>query len=313
MRLADFIRRDMEDILKEWEAFAASILPTARHMASAELRDHAEAILNAIAIDISTPQSAHAQVEKSKGRASILTGASETAAQTHATLRAKSGFDINQMVSEYRALRAAVLRLWIEACRPNEPNLDDVIRFNEAIDQAIAESVGFFNTQVEQARDLLLGMLGHDMRTPLSSIVTTASYLSQLNAGRQVSEAAARLIRSGAAMHRLLDDLVNFGRVRIGLGIRLDLSDVDLAKALGEEVEQLRDAHPDRRIDWIVRGDAQGRWDGPRLQQLLRNLVTNAIQYGVVRAIARAHDGEVSVRSERGQTLFAVRLPRPKQ
>lgn len=100
-----------------------------------------------------------------------MIGAPETAAQTHATLRAKGGFDINQMVSEYRALRAAVLRLWMDACRPNAPDLDDLIRFNEAIDQAITESVRFFNTQVEQARDLLLGMLGHDMRTPLSTVI----------------------------------------------------------------------------------------------------------------------------------------------
>lgn len=372
MRLADFIVRDMEVILKEWEAFAASLLPTARGMTKAALRDHAEAILKAIAIDISTSQSAHAQLEKSKGRAPILIGAPETAAQTHATLRAKGGFDINQMVSEYRALRAAVLRLWMDACRPNAPDLDDLIRFNEAIDQAITESVRFFNIQVEQARDLLLGMLGHDMRTPLSVVISTASYLAELNASHQVSEAAASLIRSGAAMQQLLDDLVNFSRVRMGLGIRLELADIDLAKALDEELERLRDAHPDRRIDWTVVGDARGHWDRPRLQQLLRNLVTNAIQYGdadapvdvrligdedvrlevrnsgaaidksvaelifdpptrglerglvgkplhglglglyIVREIAHAHEGEVNVWSEKGETLFAVRLPRRK-
>lgn len=372
MRLADFIVRDMEVILKEWEAFAASLLPAAQGMTPAALRDDAEAILSAIATDISNPQTAHAQTEKSKGRAPILSGAPETAAQTHATLRAKGGFDINQLVSEYRALRATALRLWTDACHPNAPNLEDVVRFNEAIDQAITESVRFFNTQLEQARDLLLGMLGHDMRTPLSAIMSTASYLGRLNAGREVSDAAARLTRSGAAMHRLLDDLVNFSRVTIGLGIKLELADIDLAKALDEELEQLRGAHPNRRIDWKGVGDARGLWDGPRLQQLLRNLVTNAIQYGdadkpidvrliadgnvrievrnsgqaidrsiaelifdppvrgeerrlvgkpihglglglyVVREIARAHDGEVDVRYEREQTLFAVRLPRRK-
>ena len=68
-----------------------------------------------------------------------MMGAPETAAQTHAVLRARSGFDINQLASEYRALRASVLRLWIEAFQPDELNLEDVIRFNEAIDQALAE------------------------------------------------------------------------------------------------------------------------------------------------------------------------------
>ena len=125
--------------------------------------------------------------------------APETAAQTHAILRARSGFDINQLASEYRALRASVLRLWTEACQPDDINLEDVIRFNEAIDQALAESIEFFSEQVERARNLLLGMLGHDMRNPLNTIQMTASYLAALNAGAEVSEAAFRLIRSGAS------------------------------------------------------------------------------------------------------------------
>src|SRR5258705_3364201 len=66
------------------------------------------------------------------------------------------------LASEYRALRASVLRLWNESCQPDDINLEDVIRFNEAIDQALAESIGFFSEQVERARNLLLGMLGHD-------------------------------------------------------------------------------------------------------------------------------------------------------
>lgn len=58
----------------------------------------------------------------------------------------------------------------MEACEPDEITLDDIVRFNEAIDQAIAESISFFSAQVDQARNLLLGMLGHDMRSPLNTI-----------------------------------------------------------------------------------------------------------------------------------------------
>lgn len=92
-------------------------------------------------------------------------------------MRARGGFNINQLVAEYRALRASVLRLWIDECQPAAPDLDEVMRFNEAIDQAVAESVDFFHSEVEQARDLLLGMVGHDMRSPLQTIQTTASYI----------------------------------------------------------------------------------------------------------------------------------------
>jgi signal transduction histidine kinase len=211
-----------------------------------------------VAQDLSTPQTKEAQAEKSKGRAPKLIGVPETAAQTHAVLRARSGFDINQLAAEYRALRASVLRLWVEACEPDEINLDDVVRFNEAIDQAIVESIGFFSAQVNQARNLLLGMLGHDMRSPLNTVLMTAQYLAALNAGANVSGAASRLIRSGASMKALLDDLIDFNRTTLGLGIKIDLGDVDLATLFRDELEQLRAAHPSRQIELEIAGDTRG-------------------------------------------------------
>ena len=289
MRLAEFILADMEAILTEWEAFAATLLPAAEGMNSLELRDHAKAILEAIAKDIETPQTRLEQSEKSKGRAPVVIGAPETAAQTHAVLRARGGFNIIQLVAEYRALRASVLRLWLDA-HPTERRIaDEVIRFNEAIDQAIAESVGHFHAQVERARNLLLGMLGHDMQSPLSSIFLTAKHLSALNAGEQVSLAADRLIRSGGAMQALLDDLVEFNRTRLGLGVKVVRRDIDLSAVTADEVEQLRGAYPKRRIELAAIGDTRGRWDGQRLQQVVRNLVSNAVRYGT-------RDAPISVR-----------------
>lgn len=299
MRLAEFILRNMDAIVAEWESFAATLVPAATDMTPLALRDHAQQILEAISKDLDTPQTRSAQAAKSKGRAPQVPDAPETAAQTHAVLRARSGFDINQLVAEYRALRASVLRLWLDASSPEGPSLDEVIRFNEAIDQAIAESVDQFHEHVERARNLLLGMLGHDMRTPLNSIVTTASYLARLNAGEEVSVAAQRLIRSGASIQSLLDDLVDLNRTSLGLGIKIVPSAVDLAPAVAEEVEQLRSAYPDRSIELAVTGNTHGRWDADRLKQLLRNLVTNAIEYGApgttVRVGLHGDDREVRV------------------
>jgi hypothetical protein len=370
MRLSEFIRHHLEAILAEWEAFAATLLPAATGLTSLVLRDHAPQILEAVAKDLTTPQTREEQSEKSMGRVPTVEGAPETAAQSHAVLRARGGFDINQLVAEYRALRASVLRLWIDAGPLDLTGVEDIIRFNEAIDQAIAESVGHFHAHVERARNLLLGMLGHDMRSPLGTIVATASYLAALNAGEEVSVAAARLIRSGASIQALLDDLVDFNRTNLGLGVKVVLADVDLAAPVADEVEQLRGAHPHRRIELAVTGDCCGRWDGLRLQQSLRNLVSNAIKHGtphmpvrvalhggeadvrlevtnsglpidaavlggifdplkrgvargeradrdslglglfIVREIAQAHGGEVEVRSDGGETTFAMRLPR---
>lgn len=371
MRLSEFILHNMEAILAEWQAFAATLLPAAADMNPLALRDHAPYILEAVAKDLATRQTRDEQSEKSMGRAPKLEGAPETAAQTHAVLRARSGFDINQLVAEYRALRASVLRLWTESTPFDAQGVEDIIRFNEAIDQAVAESVGHFEAQVERARNLLLGMIGHDMRNPLSTIVTTASYLATLNAGAEVTEAAEILIRSGASMRTLLDALVDFNRTRLGLGIKVVPLDIDLLAVVANEIKQFQKTHPDRRIELVAAGDNCGHWDGPRLQQLLRNLISNAIQYGspgapvlvairgkesevclevtnsgptidpsalnqifdplkrgwerddrldsryglglglfIVREIARAHGGEVAVRSNDGETTFVVHLPR---
>src|SRR5688572_13395688 len=109
MKLSNFIVREMDAILEQWEAFATTLLPAARNMDSLALRDHAQQILEAVAADLSTAQTREAQTEKSMGRAPRLLDAPATAAQTHALLRAQSAFNINQVAAEYRALRASVL------------------------------------------------------------------------------------------------------------------------------------------------------------------------------------------------------------
>ncbi|WP_416046991.1 ATP-binding protein [Cupriavidus basilensis] len=371
MRLADFILHDMEAILAQWEAFAGTQLPASASMDPPALRDHAEEILRAVAKDLSTFQTKVAQADKSRGVALQLIDAPETAAQMHAQLRLRSGFDINQLAAEYRALRASVLRLWIDDCQPDSPDLDDMIRFNEAIDQALAESIGLYTAQVDQARNLFLGMLGHDMRSPLHIIQLTAAYLTSVEDGENVSGAAQRLVKSGARLKALLDDLLDFNRTTLGLRINLGSDKVDLASLFAEELALLRAAHPGHGINLEVAGDTQGVWDGRRLQQLLGNLVVNAIKYGapdepvrvvvagderevrfevrnsgraieqstlallfdplkrapehessqaadgslglglyIAREIARAHGGEITARSDKEETVFAVRLPR---
>src|SRR5688572_6199731 len=133
MRLADFILSNIEPILLEWESFARGIAPGEK-MDALALRDHAGDILRATVQDMRSAQSASEQSAKSKGHhqrndGSALNGASEQ----HAIGRLGSGFDLMEVVSEYRALRASVLRLWDDNGRqPHDSDVDDVTRFNES-------------------------------------------------------------------------------------------------------------------------------------------------------------------------------------
>lgn len=162
MRLSAFILDHLEPILQAWEDFARTIEPPAFDMDSTALRNHASLMLKAIALDLDTEQSAIERSEKSQGRGKR--GTEDTAAETHAIQRLSSGFTIEQLISEYRALRASVLDLWAKSTRTGlATDPDDITRFNEAIDQALAESVSRYaqstQNQVESERRRLNAVL----------------------------------------------------------------------------------------------------------------------------------------------------------
>jgi signal transduction histidine kinase len=286
MRLADFIEESVEPILSAAEAVAATMLPAASHLDSAALRDHMPMILAAVARDLRSPQTAEEQLAKSLGKQVRPHGAPETAAQIHALLRAKAGFDIEQLVAEYRALRASVLRLWFEGGKAGGPEMqDDLVRFNEAIDQAVAESVAYFTAEMDRWRHVFLGVLGHDLRGPLNAILLTAEILSKMTTDAPLSRHTVRLIQSGKRMKTLLDDLLDFSRASLGLGLGLHRSAVDLATICFEEVELLRTALPDVEIGFRSEGETLGSFDGSRVREAVGNLVTNAARYGTPGAV----------------------------
>ncbi len=300
MRLAEFLEHDSEAILIEWESFARTLLPAATGMADLALRDHAPQILQAISQDLRTAQSSAEQHAKAQGL-SLVEAPPATAAEVHAVLRARSGFSIAQLVAEYRALRGSVLRLWIDAAHYDRYAFEDMLRFNEAIDQAVAESVMHFHREVEASRNLLLSMLGHDMRSPLTTLLMTADVLQMLDAGPQVAAAARRLARSGHSLKALVDDLLDFSRTRLGFGLSVQPVPTQLAAIVTDELEQLRGAYPDRAIELTVSAEEHGEWDGARVQQLLRNLVSNALRYG-----AAAEPVRVLVQGDATNVFLAV-------
>lgn len=139
MRLADFIRAEMEPILQDWEEFAKTI-HHARHMGKTGLRDHARFMLLEIADDLDAFQSESEQAAKSKG--DKPNDGEETWAEVHGGDRQTSGFSVVETVSEFRALRASVVSHWTKAYpRISGQQREDLTRFHEAIDQAVAESL----------------------------------------------------------------------------------------------------------------------------------------------------------------------------
>lgn len=156
MRLADFIRSEIEPILQDWEEFAKTLLH-ARYMGKTGLRDHARNMLLEIADDLDSVQSESEQAAKSKGREPG--GEEESWAEIHGGDRQISGFSVVETVSEFRALRASVVSHWTKAYPTiTGQQLEDLTRFHEAIDQAVAESLEHYAT-VKEMETRLFGAI----------------------------------------------------------------------------------------------------------------------------------------------------------
>ncbi len=304
MRLSEFILHDTEKILVEFEAFARTIVPSGT-MDIAALRDHAKAMLMQIAADLETPQTSKESVAKSKGHtdADIDRETDDTAAQEHGSGRAESGFSVAQMVSEYRALRASVIRLWSAAKADfNQSDLEDVMRFNESIDQALAESTARFMGDIDRTRETFLGMLGHDLRSPLGAIITSAKFMQEAGELTPTSDKlAGRIVSSGVRMNHMVDDLLDFTRGQLGSAIPITRQPLDLKAVLQEAVDEIKAARPDTPLELKMSGDLRGDWDGARLSQVLSNLLTNARTHG-----STSTPITVTARGENDHVIFSV-------
>jgi signal transduction histidine kinase len=281
MRLSRFLTEHLEEILVEWEAFAASLLSQGQVMTSLALRDHASQILRAIALDIESDQTDLEQTYKSKGNAEIAE-ATRTAAMTHGALRHLAGFDLRQLAAEFRALRASVLRLWLKHGTQDESAFYQMTRFNEAIDQALAESISNYSDEVARSRDTFLAILGHDLRSPLSAIANSGLYLGSpglLPDGAPL-EAARRVTRGAARMSAMIKDLLEYTRTRLGRAIPISPQAGSMGDICRVAYDEVRAAHPERIFRLEISGDLQGRFDGERLQQVLVNLLDNAVRHG---------------------------------
>jgi len=300
MKLGNFILANREPILLEWEAFARTCAPASAAMDLTALRDHANEMLSVIAKDLETPQTKDESTEKSKGESPDLS-ATTTAAEQHGAGRAESGFTVEQMVAEFRALRASVLRLWTTSKGAvDADDIDDLTRFNEAIDQSLAESVSRYTQELDHSKEMFLAILGHDLRTPLGAVIMSSEFMLDT---KELSEPHLTLttrIRSSAGrMQHLIGDLLDFTRSRLGGGIPIIRATMSIDKAVHDVVEEIAAAHPDRSFQIEARTGLRGEWDCQRFSQALTNVIVNAIDHGskggVVNVTVESNEHEISV------------------
>lgn len=301
MNLSRFITGNMESILVEWEAFARMNVPEAADMSTLALRDHAKQMLQDIALDIETRQSAQQQQTKSQGQAADQ--GPHTAAAIHGSGRHASDYSLLQLSAEFRALRATVLRLWLPTLGAmTADSMDEMIRFNEAVDQALAESLVTYSALANDARDLFIAILGHDLRSPLATMALAGNILArpELTPDR-VSDVGRTVTRAARLMSAMVEDLLDYTRTQLGKGMPITLRDCDLGEICEAAAADASATHPGTKFDIGTSGRLTGRFDCVRMHQMLGNLLVNAAQHG-------ARDRPVTVQVRGDADALTVRV-----
>ncbi len=278
--MASFILEHMEEILVEWESFARSMSPAGAAMDSLALRNHAQQMLEAIAKDIETSQSDVQQALKSKGLGPISEGV-VTAAAAHGVLRHAVGFDLRQLVAEFRALRASVLRLWVGRNKPRFPTKAfHIIRFNEALDQALAESIATYSDELASSRKNFLATLGNDLLHPLNAMSLALQTFSALGGDANRAQAFAVGNRSVSSMSGMIRDMSEYTRTRLEEGILLTPCEANLEVACQIAIKEVGVVYPHTSFRFEAGGNLDGIFDKERVQQLVANLLSNGVQRG---------------------------------
>lgn len=282
MDLATFITTNLEQILESWEASARQRRRKSQRTSGATLRDNAGELLRAIARDLEERRRLGRRPRKPSEVSGEAAAAIGAAAEKHAAGRAKLGFTLDEMVSEFPSLRSTVTSLWLREGMPGtREDVDDLLHFNASVDLALCESVTEFVERVNRGRELFLGILGHDLRDPLSTITMSADLLLEVSSDPNRSRQVVGRIRTVAVrLQHMVSDLLDFTRSRGGEGMPITRQHTDLQVVVRSVADEVAASHPEHPMHVQVTGDLGGDWDSGRIGQALSNLLGNAVNYG---------------------------------
>lgn len=286
MALGEIIAAERETILSRWEDQVRRSNSASAHFSQADLRDDVPQLLERLSswLDTDSTDTRVAVAQETSGK--------------HALHRLRQGVELRHLIDEYRLLRQIVLRVAFSTGPQTAALANDVLRFDDAIDHAMSESVATYASTRDDAREIMLAILAHDLRNPLSAILMSAGSLLKSGALREVeSRTVSRIARSAERIKHLIADLLDVARSRFGGKMPISRASLNLGDVVSNAVEELQLTHPERSISCEIHGDLRGEWDRDRMAQLASNLVANAIQHGrdPVTCVAADRNGEVTL------------------
>ena len=281
MRLAELIESDLPAILVEWEDQARRMVGSGAKPSTKALINHGEQILRAIVRGMANAQS---DVQRDAMAGGLDSTNDLSFAAAHGAIRQLMGFSLVQLVGEFRALRASVLRRYeSQASGSTATIVYDISRFTEGVDQALAESSSSYAAKAAESRDTFLAILGHDLRSPLGSLLNCLHLLAQANVAPPSRNKIIEIgVRSGESMDEMIGQLIDFSRRSLGRGLDVHPRPGNIGGVCEGALEEIRIAHPDVKLAYEATGDLALSFDPPRMRQVLINLLANAVQHGDV-------------------------------
>lgn len=313
-RISSLLQQHHELLIEQWIALVLSDpeVPEAHRLSEEALRDHIPRLLarmHDLLMAETTKLTAASAV-----RSSVIRGSVASPAQAHAHHRFANGYTLGHALREMTHFRATV----VDLCGKEGARLEgqEAKLLQAMIDAALTtvavemEHAARNELEVERERlrqevefrERFMGILGHDLRNPLSAVINAATLLQESEyiptSERWIVD---RIAASADRMTRMISDLLDVTRARSGGRLPVRPAPTDLRVICLQVTEELKMVHQGRSILISSRGDTTGEWDADRIAQLVQNLVSNALDYSAAESSIR-----VAVHGRPGVALLRV-------
>lgn len=329
--MAALIRARRSIIAEAWERDVRRSVPELEALSRPALLEHIHELIERVAESVGDAVD-HAELM-------------HVVVDAHALQRLRHGLGLDTVIREYAMLRQSLLAIL--------PDPECTARLDQVIDGAIARAAHSYWQHREALRERFIGILAHDLRSPLMAISVAAELL--MNAGPAAGDKLLldQIVGAASRMHRMVLDVLSFARGYLGDGVPIARQLGDFGAIVEAVVNEARIIHGHERIRLDLRGDLRGLFDRDRVHQVVSNLVRNALEHGtglvhviaseaddrqgitlvvknqgaiartaqgahglglyIVDEIARAHGASVEMSSSNGETVFAIHWPRPRE
>jgi signal transduction histidine kinase len=276
---SDDLRTHTPAIAARWEREVIEAVPALSALAHAARVDHLPELLDRLATwldaDVSAARTAFAAL-----------------AEGHALQRHSAGIDLASITTEYATLRRVILEELAEA-----PGLaGSLVRLEAGIDAAVAAAVYRYSAARDHVRERFIGILAHDLRDPLTTVMMSATLLADMTLGEKQANLVSRIARGSRRIERMIDDVLDFAHGRIEGELPINPALADLESICVEAVDEARAGGLEVTLE--AAGDLRGYFDRDRVRQAIGSLLSNARHYG---------KGNVRVRAwvrEDGRAVF---------